>query len=647
MQKKFPLALLLAAAGASGATTASAATFNYAEALQKGIWFYDVQRSGKLPASNRVSWRGDSALDDGKREGVDLSGGWYDAGDHVKFGLPAAYTATLLAWSLIEDEEAYVNSEQYRYALDNLRWGTDYFIKAHTAPNELWGQVGDGGKDHAYWGAPEVMQVARDMVRPAYKIDAKCPGSDLAGQTAAALAASSIVFKKVDAAYADKLLKHARELYSFADTYRGKYSDCIKDASGFYNSFSGYQDELVWGAAWLYQATGDEAYLAKAEKEYDKLSFENGTELRSYRWTLSWDDTAYGSYVLLSKITDKAKYKQDAERWLDYWTSGYGSQRITYTPGGLAYLDQWGALRYASATAMMAFYYGDVVRQDGKTELADKYYHFAKRQIDYMLGANPRQSSYVVGFGKNPPLNPHHRAAHGSWGNNIMNPSISRHTLYGALVGGPDTADEYVDDRGNYVRSEVALDYNASFVGALARLTSLYGGEPLMNFPVKETPRDEYYVAAKVNASGRNFIEVAGILYNHTAWPARISQNLSYRYYVDLSELIAAGIDPQTDIAISTAYSQGSSVSKLKPYDRANGIYYVEIYFTGVGIAPVGESESRREVQFRMALAHDSDEAWDSSNDFSFGKMQAGSSPAVNVNMPVYDNGQKVWGEEP
>jgi hypothetical protein len=52
-------------------------------------------------------------------------------------------------------------------------------------------------------------------------------GSDLAGETAAALAAASIVFNKTDPTYANTLLKHAKELFDFAYKYRGKYSDYI------------------------------------------------------------------------------------------------------------------------------------------------------------------------------------------------------------------------------------------------------------------------------------------------------------------------------------------------------------------------------------------------------------------------------------
>lgn len=80
---------------------------NYAELLQKSILFYEAQRSGKLPEGSRLNWRGDSALEDGKDVGHDLTGGWYDAGDHVKFGLPMAYSAAVLSWSVYEYRDAY------------------------------------------------------------------------------------------------------------------------------------------------------------------------------------------------------------------------------------------------------------------------------------------------------------------------------------------------------------------------------------------------------------------------------------------------------------------------------------------------------------------------------------------------------------
>jgi hypothetical protein len=59
-------------------------------------------------------------------------------------------------------------------------------------------------------------------------------GSDLAAETAAALAAASIVFQNTDPSYANKLITHAEQLFGFANKYRGKYSDSITDAQSFY-----------------------------------------------------------------------------------------------------------------------------------------------------------------------------------------------------------------------------------------------------------------------------------------------------------------------------------------------------------------------------------------------------------------------------
>lgn len=73
-------------------------------------------------------------------------GGYYDAGDHVKFGLPMAYSVTMLAWGAIEFSKEITDLNQMGHTLWAIKWGTDYFIKAHTQPNVLWGQVSNCNK---------------------------------------------------------------------------------------------------------------------------------------------------------------------------------------------------------------------------------------------------------------------------------------------------------------------------------------------------------------------------------------------------------------------------------------------------------------------------------------------------------------------
>lgn len=72
---------------------------------------------------------------------VDLTGGYYDAGDNVKFGLPMAFTLTMLAWSVVEFSEKLQQTGQLGHTLNALRWGTDYLLKASQDPNQLWVQV--------------------------------------------------------------------------------------------------------------------------------------------------------------------------------------------------------------------------------------------------------------------------------------------------------------------------------------------------------------------------------------------------------------------------------------------------------------------------------------------------------------------------
>lgn len=98
---------------------------------------------------------------------------------------------------------------------------------------------------------------------------------------------------------------------------------------------------------------------------------------------------------------------------LDWWTVGYGSDgSVDYTPGGLAWLDEWGCLRYACNTAFIAFVYADMISDQ---TLVIRYRSFAESQTDYAPGDNPRNASYVCGYGVNPPERPHHRTSHGSW----------------------------------------------------------------------------------------------------------------------------------------------------------------------------------------------------------------------------------------
>ena len=120
------------------------------------------------------------------------------------------------------------------------------------------------------------------------------------------MAAASIIFKDDDPSYAAKCLKHAEELYSFADKYRGVYSNSIPDAAIYYKSWSGFNDELAWGAVWLYRATKNKMYLDKAEQLSNSLGSPE---------ELSWDNKGSGVQILLGAVTGKQIYKDRANQF--------------------------------------------------------------------------------------------------------------------------------------------------------------------------------------------------------------------------------------------------------------------------------------------------------------------------------------------
>ncbi|XP_055809299.1 endoglucanase 14-like [Solanum dulcamara] len=466
----------------------NAASIDYGAALTKSLLYFEAQRSGKLPSNQRVQWRGDSALKDGKGDGIDLTGGYYDAGDNVKFGFPMAFTITMLAWSATEFKSQLQSKNELKNALNAIKWGTDYFIKAHKEPHVLYGEIGDGDSDHQCWERPEDMTTPRD----AYKIDEQQPGADLTAESAAALAAAAIAFKRADPSYSNQLLTHAKQLFDFAKKFPGKYQNSIPVATKFYAS-SGYEDELLWAAVWLLKATQDKIYL-------DYIN-ERSTSCGGTRSNLSWDDKYVGAQVLIAKKLLKNKlagngstslneYKKNAEEFICNCIQK-GNNNIKKTNGGLLWWQPWNNLQYVTTATFVITSYANTLSAtknsiqctSGNVE-PSQLINFVKSQVDYILGENPRKMSYMVGFGTNYPQKVHHRGAsivsikkdkspvgcHEGFVKwfykNAPNPNV----LDGAIVGGPDISDYYNDSRSNFQQAEAATANSAPLVGVLAKL---------------------------------------------------------------------------------------------------------------------------------------------------------------------------------
>ncbi|GFO24172.1 endoglucanase [Plakobranchus ocellatus] len=384
--------------------------------------------------------------------------------DEHQNGGSKLFHVEIQSWERFRD--GYEKAGQLDMMYDMIKWPLDYFLKAwDPTSKQLTVQVGDAGMDHAFWGRPEDMT----MARPCKVVNSNNKGSDIAAETAAALAAGALAYEdKGDELYSIRLLTAAESLYAFAKTNRGVFG-----GSAAYYSSSGDPDEMCEAAVWLYRVTGNNEYLEDAK----------GFVETAWGWSLSWDDKKVACQELLYEETQDAVYKDAVVGFFQGWLPG---GQITYTPCGLAWRDKWGANRYAGNAAFMA-----LLAAESGIE-TDSYRKWAVEQINYLLGDNNHNGgcfSYEIGYGSNYPQQPHHRGAscpdrpapcsQAQFSANSPSPQI----LQGALVGGPDAQDNYQDRRTDYVQNEVATDYNSGFQGALAGIVHLQasGNLPVTN----------------------------------------------------------------------------------------------------------------------------------------------------------------------
>ena len=633
----------------------AAATPDYAEALQKSLYFYECQQAGPLPEWNRVEWRADSTLID------EIKGGWYDAGDHVKFNLPMSYSAAVLAWGLYQYPDGVEQSGEMTNYVNNLEFVLDYLADCDLGDEVVY-QVGNGTIDHTWWGPVELYEygmgdsgTSYEAAREILKASDGC--SAVFGGMSAALAAGYCALDgRIDESKRQAYLEHAESIFKLADASKSDTTYNNSDASGFYRS-SHFYDELFYAANWLYIATGEDSYLDKAESYIPNLGKELGTDELAYGWGHCWDDSLQGGILLYAINTKDDFYISRVEKHVNNWTNN-----VKKLDGGMRWLTTWGCARYAQTAAFIAAVACDTVLAGKDTSAYEKFY---EEQINFVLGDNPDNRSYVVGYGENSPKNAHHRTAHGSWKNDLAIPDANRHTLYGALVGGPNEDGSYEDDRGNFINNEVATDYNAGFTAILCKMLDKYGGTSDPSFPPVE-PHDgpEFYVETLTKGADSSGMTLSFKVTNHSAWPARVQDNISFRYYMDLSELISAGHSP-SDLVIrcdrdqSAMYAangiKSSEISKPVQYD--GNIYYVEVNLPdGRAVLPISEGMQQCEILIAFVMPNYGS-GWNAENDPSNKELLGGGSTTTGPDgsakgiitpyVPVYVNGELYYGYEP
>ncbi|MED6155711.1 hypothetical protein PIB30_007576 [Stylosanthes scabra] len=466
-------------------------------AINHALTFYDAQKSGHYPKNSPVTFRGDSGLNDGKSADTDLVGGFYDSGNNIKFSFTIAYTTTLLSWSVMEYQSKYAEIDELQHVSDIIRWGSDYLLKVFILPTStsksnltIYSQVGntisdkgDPNNDISCWERPEDM----DYARPVSICDSSA--SDLGGEIVAALSASSMVLKN-DTEYSMKLVKSAESLHKLVTSEdpkkQGTYTmvdACGKQARGFYKS-SSYKDELAWGGLWLFLATGNLTYLDYATEAFksfknNESSFDNGV--------FDWNNKFNAVAVLLARIRyfrDPGGLYEDALRLSSNSTHSlmcsFLFNDFSRTPGGLIILkdDNGPLLEYAATASFLSKLYSDYLHHLKFTGAKCKSNVFS---VNYILGQNPLKMSYLVGYGDKFPVYVHHRSASIPWDDHnhyscdggkkwLDSKDPNPQVLVGAMMGGPDIHDGFLDQRNNSRFTEPNIASNAGLVAALIAL---------------------------------------------------------------------------------------------------------------------------------------------------------------------------------
>lgn len=724
-------------------TRAAESNFNYAEALQKSLYFYEAQQSGRLSPNNRVPWRTDACLTDGQDIGRDLSGGWYDAGDHWTANLTMAFASMTLAWGAVENPGGFTKSGQMDELIEGLIHVNGYFLKCLLNPDAKDAAdydivIGCGGREgveppavHGMWAAAELASLMTN--RPTFRVNKQVPASDIPGAMAAAMAASSMVIREHGAvlkgkrgydefhptAFADELLSVAEKFFAFAQphiavaTGKALRSDGQVVETGYR---AGGIDKVFVAASWLARAyAGRDAarsqqWFRTAEAIYDgpyvKASLND--------W---WRDYSaggigkLGAYNMMRLAPDVEKYHFE----LQYYCSRFCDYKAT--PGGLRlrewHAHEYGSLRHANNAATIALHYSRHVEQAPKltgntywkgsrtnAELKEQYFAVAKSQVDYALGANPYGRSYLVGFGKQPFNNVHHRGAHGPWAgfNHFIKDKPeyrheNRHVLYGALVAGPDSSDVFltgkeqrpwltakneegreeniphykfpnreqpiprwsyqfdsadpiVQDVMDSQFNEVALDYNAGITASFALLTAsgLSAGEALPDteFPPK-VQRDD---STDLLTTDREFFASAmEIASSSSGTEIEVTVDNRSRWPAQITEQLSFRyfftLPAGADLAAIKAEVGGDDSAKLLGVKAWKGqIAYVEVAWPGVKIYPGAYDKHSRRTGLKITAP-----VWNPAGNGSHKGI--GKERKLLPQIPVYNAGKHLGGDEP
>lgn len=495
--------------------------------------FFGIQRSG-----TQTSWfHKPSHTKDGSLAGTPGShaGGWYDCGDHLKEGITMGYSMAMLATMASalqerdQDHYGFNHSQTLRRdgvpdVLRELKVGGDFALQSYERANKqvtkMVTSVGDFGKDHQWWGRPELQDaMPLDRGGAASRTLRVELGANVLAPYAGGLAVLSRLYRPYDSVYASKALEAAKALYAAARANPKSQSSNAYSSGGIGN------DDLALAAVFLLWATKDSAYLK--DLAYDKALGDKGTTsfwtsfeggwMAMHNPTLlknianhDWDNVHSAALYTFHKLilrdsAEAASYgvrNETERRKLQEKTIftlicnladvGSGSASITlprsdlgwkgsivkYDPTwfGMHTQQNWVWNRYQAGNSSELFFYYDITgdlegrplpNNPANTDWKrDDIRKLLVRQMDFFLGVNPWDMSMILGLGDKTPNHPHHRAANPE-GRNTPGNFYKYVVPTGAVYGGkaPDATGLWgVDHYDDYKFTETCLDGAATMI---------------------------------------------------------------------------------------------------------------------------------------------------------------------------------------
>jgi len=310
-------------------------------------------------------------IEGGPRHGqpFDASGGWHDAGDFLKFVETSSYVTALLLFSYEltgQSVQAGREGADFRKGLlAQSRIGIEWLLKMHPTVDEFYYQVGDED-DHNSWRLPEHDCIAANgewKPRPVYF----GVGANLAGRSAAAFAMASRHFRQDDPDFAARCRAAAESVYTLGTENERVLSTL---PASFYPEKT-WEDDMAWGAAELFKATGRPAYL-RAALEYAHLA-----------GPASAETSVYNTHSLAHYTLFQHAPKSERNGLLNYMRADAELiRKRAENPYGLGTPYIWGTAEAAAGSAITCLLYAALSGEK-------QYSTIARRQRDFILGSNP------------------------------------------------------------------------------------------------------------------------------------------------------------------------------------------------------------------------------------------------------------------